>query len=140
AAEAAPPRADSGILTSRFGRQAQHDVEPRGQFGGARARDRREVHCDSGALLRVLNTLVDAVLRISLLSLDIALRRPLLASLELQGEVDVRRPTGIGHRLDGAKIVFTRRAGENASETLEVFVAITVPVATAVKTDAFVVY
>ena len=58
------------------------------------------------------------------MALNIALGDELLLALDADGQVNVRGTRLIGHRADGPKKILARRTGEEASEALEVTVAL----------------
>src|SRR5262245_16317996 len=119
--------------------ESHHDVKSGGEFADARAFDGREIHGHRGARLRIRDRLVNPVTLILWLAFDVTLRRPLLAPLHLDREMDVPRASRVKHRLDGAKIVFAAGAGQKAAEALKVFFSLCVRVA-AVQIDAVIVH
>src|SRR5262249_11785064 len=72
------------------------------------------------------------------MALDVALSDQQLLAATLDLEVAVRRPAGVGTRLDRAEVVLPGQAGEEPAESLEVLVLLVLlPVAVVgVQVDA----
>src|SRR5439155_18236008 len=136
-------RASALLLAGRFGlrfrREPEHDVEFGGQLPDSRAFDRREIDGHGIPCSRVLDAHINPVTFVLRLAFDVTLSGPLVASLHFNGEMNVAGASGVEHRFDGAEVVFTRRASQKASESLEVRVARGVFVA-AVQINAVVVH
>src|SRR5262249_37232062 len=104
-------------------RDAQDDVELRGELADPRLLERREIDAHSGLGLLVADAAVDAVLFVAGVALDVALRAEQFLAALLNLEVDVRRgPARIEDRLDRAEIVLAVGRGHETAETLEVLV------------------
>jgi hypothetical protein len=104
----------------RFRGEVQHDVKASGQLAEARPFDRDKINNHRFASAWVSDSVQDAVARVPRLAFDVTLRRELLASLDVDGEVNVSRASGIDHRLDGAEVVFSAEAGQEAAKSLKV--------------------
>src|SRR4029453_11865565 len=94
------------VGNSNFRSEPQNDVESSGKLADARPFKRSEIHDNGVALLRVFDSLQDTVAVVKRLPLDVALSRPLLAALHLEGEMDVPCAALIKNRLDRAEVVF----------------------------------
>src|SRR5207244_216699 len=88
----------------------------------------------------VADAVEDAVTLVTAFAADVALRGEVVAATDLDLEVDVRRPPGVGHRFDGAEIVFAARGGQKAAEALEVGVAIAAVIAARMQVGAAAVH
>ena len=108
--------------------EAHHKIEAGGEFADTRAFNRREIHRDCGARFRIFDVHVDAVLFVLRLAFDVALRRPLVASLHFDGVMNVPRALRIQCGFDRAEIIFAGRAGQEAAKALEIRVALRVRV------------
>src|SRR5262245_31422368 len=126
-------------LPLRFRSEAEHDVEARRQFTDARFFDRREIDDDGFADFGIANALEDRVALVARVPLDVALGGELLQPFHFNGEMNMRRATGIGNRFDGAEQVFAIRPGHETSETLEVHVAFILVDSSGMKVSAVVV-
>src|SRR5206468_3347904 len=104
-------------------REAEDDVEVRRHLADPRLLDGGEGDEDRLARLGVADAAEDAVALVAGLALDVALRRQQLLAAALDLEVDVRRPPGVGDRLDRAEVVLALGPRQEAAEPLEVLVA-----------------
>src|SRR5262245_42824106 len=98
----------------------QHDVETSRQLAHLRRRDLRKVDGDRLPSLVVAQPAVDEVTVVAGVSLDVQLRGQQFLAALLHLEMNVRRAARIRHRLDGAKVILTGRAGGEPAEALEV--------------------
>ena len=106
-----------------FRREAQHDVEARREFANAGTLERDERDGDRLPRLLILDALINTITLVAGLALDVTLRNQLLAAFHLDRVMNVRGASRIRHRLDGAEEILAGRAGEEASEALEIGIA-----------------
>lgn len=125
----AQQRCDGARADSRVAwRDAEHDVELGRELSGLGILERREVDRHRLASSCIANATVDAIAFVLRMAIDVALCDELAFVRPLDLEVDMRRAAGIGDGLHGAEIVFTVGAGHEATEALEIGVALGVAV------------
>ena len=108
-------------------RPTDNDVPVGFQFADLRTGDRFELgHCEF-AQFGILNLPEYSVPCVLFVSLDQQLCRPDALAVLADGEMNVRRTTGVRHRLDGAEVVTAFDVRQKAAVSLEVGIAVFAP-------------
>lgn len=89
-----------------FRSQSDDHVEAGREFTGFRSRDRLEIADEKFAKI-FRGTIQDAVFGIKLVAFDVSLCREDALPFYADGDMNVRRASSVGSRLDAAEIVFT---------------------------------
>ena len=120
--------------------ESHHDIKVRREFACLGILEWREIDDDGFLGFGILDPAQYAIGVIFRLSLDLALGGKSVVSLDFDGDMYVRRAAGIGDGFDGAEYVFARAAGEESTESLEIFIVFVGPIALRVDVHGVVVH